>query len=87
VASDAGRHNIAVMFLRRVAVVLRLRDPSTSLPPMHYELGAVAYQQADPMRQGELTREQAMAEIERRFPDLSRRQIAEALAQGLFESR
>jgi hypothetical protein len=54
---------------------------------MHYELGAVAYQQADPMRQGELTREQAMAEIERRFPDLSRRQIAEALAQGLFESR
>ena len=73
-------------FLRRVGAAIGL-DVADSVPAVHYELGAVAYQQAEFVRKGDLTREQAMAAIARRFPDLSRRQVARALAQGLFESR
>jgi hypothetical protein len=54
---------------------------------MDRELGAVAYQQADLMRQGERTRQEATAAIAQRFPHLSKRQVSRALAQGLFESR
>jgi hypothetical protein len=52
-----------------------------------YELGHLAYQQADLIRNGDVTREQAMAAIARNFPVLSRRQVAEALVRGLSESR
>lgn len=73
--------------MRRALAALGLADASEGIPPCHADLRVVAYQQADLVRNGDLTRDQAMAVIARRFPDLSRRRISQVLAQGLFESR
>ncbi|HEX7745166.1 MAG TPA: hypothetical protein VF462_07885 [Micromonosporaceae bacterium] len=49
-------------------------------------VGAFAYEQADLLRDARLTREEAVAAIAERFPRLSREQVEQALARGLFES-
>jgi hypothetical protein len=88
--ADGGRRcqDAGVMGLvRRVVATLVRSGAGRDVPPVYPELRVMAYQQADLMRHGELTRDQAMDAIARQFPDLSRRHVAQALAQGLFESR
>lgn len=50
-------------------------------------LASFAYEPADLLRDQRVTREQALAAIADRFPELTPKQVARALAQGLFESR
>jgi hypothetical protein len=50
-------------------------------------VAAFAYDQADQIRDGALTREQAIAAIAQRFPRLTPAQVRDALARGLQESR
>ena len=52
-----------------------------------HELRDFAYRQADRHRDGLLTREKALASIAARFPELTRRQVADAFARALRESR
>jgi hypothetical protein len=49
-------------------------------------LDTFAYEQADLLRDGRLTTEEALAAIAERFPRLSPGQVKHALARGMFES-
>jgi hypothetical protein len=51
-----------------------------------HEVGAFAYQQADLLREGKVTRAEAVDAIAERFPELGREQAARALGHGLYES-
>ncbi|GAA3775516.1 hypothetical protein GCM10022225_74340 [Plantactinospora mayteni] len=46
-----------------------------------------AYEQADLLRDGKVTKEQALVAIAERFPEMTPRQVTNALAHGLFLSR
>jgi hypothetical protein len=62
-----------------------LAERSTSQARRH-EVGAFAYAQADLLRDGRITRAEAIDAIAERFPELSTKQAARALGQGLYES-
>jgi hypothetical protein len=62
-------------------------DEKALLDPKQREIRAFAYEQADLVRADRLTREQALAAISARFPELSPEQVKDALARGWFESR
>jgi hypothetical protein len=51
-----------------------------------HEVDAFAYQQADLLREGKVTRADAVDAIAERFPKLGREQAARALGRGLYES-
>jgi hypothetical protein len=65
---------------RRGLVETRLEEAEQTV------VGAFAYEQASRVRDGEVTREQALAAIAERFPRLGPEQVEQALAHGLFES-
>jgi len=48
---------------------------------------AFAYEQADLLRDQKVTKEQALAAIARRFPEMTSSQVAHTLARGIFLSR
>ena len=48
---------------------------------------AFAYEQADLVRDGKLTKEQALAAIAERFPNMTPSQVTQTLARGMFLSR
>jgi hypothetical protein len=50
------------------------------------EIGAFAYEQADLLRAGKITRAEAVDAIAEQFPELGREQAARALGHGLYES-
>jgi hypothetical protein len=50
------------------------------------QVAVFAYQQADLLREGKVTRAEAVHAIAKRFPELGREQAARALSQGLYES-
>jgi hypothetical protein len=66
---------------------LRLWPRREATPPPHPELPAFAYDRAELVWSGRLTRDEALAVIAERFPGLSRRQVAHALGEAMFESR
>ncbi|MCZ7423636.1 MULTISPECIES: hypothetical protein [unclassified Micromonospora] len=45
------------------------------------------YEQADLLRNGKVTKEQVIDVITERFPEMTPRQVTNALARGLFLSR
>jgi hypothetical protein len=51
------------------------------------QVAVFAYQQADLLREGKITRAEAVHAIAKRFPGLGREHVARALSQGLYESR
>jgi hypothetical protein len=50
------------------------------------EVGAFAYQQAEMLREGKVTRGEAVDAIAKRFPELGSKEAARALSRGLYES-
>ncbi|MEV4620031.1 hypothetical protein AB0J74_15160 [Asanoa sp. NPDC049573] len=48
---------------------------------------AIAYKQADLLRDGQITRDQALAAIAAHHPELTSRQVERQLGQALFETR
>jgi hypothetical protein len=66
-----------------VAVRSFVRDRSVSIPEQRLS----AYEEAELVRDGVLTRDQALERIAIRYPQLSRSQANDLLARGLFESR
>lgn len=78
-------------FARALSAVLEWLSTEDGEPELddarRRDLRTFAYEQADLLRDGRLSRQEALAAIATRFPELSARQVNDALARGLFESR
>jgi hypothetical protein len=64
-----------------------MSDDQTVASPDREHLAREAYTLADLHREGALTRNEALRELEVRCPGFSQAEYAEAFARGLFESR
>jgi hypothetical protein len=89
---DAGWEDaVVITFAKRwLAMLQRRRFESVEIrisDVTKRTLAVFAYEQADLLRDRQVTKEEALAAIAERFPELTARQVSQGLARGLFESR
>jgi hypothetical protein len=74
--------------MRLVEIIkARLREGRSTAPQRTRSASHFAYKQADLLRQGRTTHDEAVAAIARRHPSWTPKQVADELARGLHDSR